>query len=162
MKHATLCFLFRSGAQRQVLLGLKKRGFGVGKFNGFGGKIMHGESPCAAAVREIEEESGLIVTPEDLRPVGNLTFVFPRHSDFDHFAHIFIADTWEGNPRESEEMRPAWFSVDRIPYDRMWQDDPHWLPLILGGRTVRGEFTFGPDNETVVDFTVVDTGPASQ
>ena len=35
-KHLTLVFL-RDGSK--VLLGMKKRGFGAGKWNGFGGKV---------------------------------------------------------------------------------------------------------------------------
>lgn len=35
----------------EILLGFKKRGFGVGKWNGFGGKVETGESITDAAVR---------------------------------------------------------------------------------------------------------------
>ena len=35
----------------QVLLGFKKRGLGVGKWNGFGGKVEIGETSIQAAVR---------------------------------------------------------------------------------------------------------------
>ncbi|XP_011627048.1 7,8-dihydro-8-oxoguanine triphosphatase isoform X2 [Amborella trichopoda] len=37
----------------RVLLGLKKRGFGEGYFNGFGGKLEEGESIDEAAAREV-------------------------------------------------------------------------------------------------------------
>ena len=36
-------------------------------------------------------------------------------------------------PVESDEMRPAWFRVDALPFAQMWQDAPHWLPRILAG-----------------------------
>jgi len=42
-----------------LLLGLKMRGFGVGKWNGFGGKVERGESIRQAAVRECKEEAGV-------------------------------------------------------------------------------------------------------
>jgi 8-oxo-dGTP pyrophosphatase MutT (NUDIX family) len=38
-------------------VGLKKRGFGQGKWNGFGGKVEAGETIEAAAARELKEES---------------------------------------------------------------------------------------------------------
>jgi 8-oxo-dGTP pyrophosphatase MutT (NUDIX family) len=41
----------------RLLLGMKKRGFGAGKWNGFGGKIEVGETPRAAAIREMKEEA---------------------------------------------------------------------------------------------------------
>lgn len=34
-----------------ILLGLKKRGFGKGKWNGFGGKVESGESILQGAMR---------------------------------------------------------------------------------------------------------------
>ena len=35
----------------RVLLGMKKRGFGQGRWNGFGGKVEKGETILQAAVR---------------------------------------------------------------------------------------------------------------
>ena len=49
-KLLTLLFVLRPDA-RQVLLGYKKRGFAVGRWNGFGGKVQEDESIEAAAVR---------------------------------------------------------------------------------------------------------------
>ena len=153
MKRATICFLVDEGARR-VLLGLKKRGFGEGKYNGFGGKIADGEDVRAAAVREVLEECGLEVAPADLVSAGRLVFFFPFRREFDHDATVFRVGTWRGEPAESDEMRPRWFPAEAIPYDRMWQDDAHWLPLVLDGAVVEAEFTFAEDNETVAEFSL--------
>ena len=56
MRHTTLMLLKKDG---KLLLGLKKRGFGLGKINGIGGKVEEGESVEAAAVRETFEEIGV-------------------------------------------------------------------------------------------------------
>ena len=53
-----------------VLLGMKKRGFGVGKWNGFGGKLEPGETVVEAAAREVREECGYIVNTTDLGTGG--------------------------------------------------------------------------------------------
>ncbi|MDO8590857.1 MAG: NUDIX domain-containing protein, partial [bacterium] len=53
MRLTTLCFLVRDD---EVLLAMKKRGFGVGKFNGVGGKVTAGESVLEAMIREAKEE----------------------------------------------------------------------------------------------------------
>ena len=37
---------------------MKKRGFGVGKWNGFGGKLHANETMVECAARELHEESG--------------------------------------------------------------------------------------------------------
>lgn len=61
----------------EVLLGEKKRGFGMGKWNGFGGKVDPGDaSIVAAAAREIQEEANVTVHEHDLDPRGVLLFTF--------------------------------------------------------------------------------------
>lgn len=154
MKTATLCFVLRNGARPEILLGRKKRGFGQGKLNGFGGKPERGESLPTAAAREVLEEAGIHVQADDLRPAGQIVFRFPYRPDFDHHVHVFLTETFSGEPRESEEMAPVWFPLDRIPYDRMWQDDAYWLPRVLDGHTIDAEFSFAEDNETVTDWRI--------
>jgi len=62
----TLCFLTRGAPPTEVLLGFKKSGFGKGKYAGFGGSVEEGETIIAAAVRELEEETGLKVSRQHL------------------------------------------------------------------------------------------------
>ena len=78
MKEATLCLLIKENPPRRILLGFKKEGFGAGKVTGFGGKVEPGETPAAAAIRELEEETGIRVTIDDLQAVGQLEFLFPK------------------------------------------------------------------------------------
>jgi hypothetical protein len=53
--------------------------------------------------------------------------------------HVFVA-TVVGEPVVTEEMVPKWFPLTELPYEAMWSDDPHWLPLILAGNVLRGSF----------------------
>jgi len=149
MRDATLCLLVQGNPPAEILLGLKKTGFGAGKYNGFGGKIEAGETVTMAAVRELEEEIGVQVLESDLRPVGHFTFLFPARPEWNQVVHVFLATAWEGVPAESVEMKPAWFALDDIPLEQMWQDDRYWLPRILAGERIRARFTFQEDNETV-------------
>ena len=154
MIDATLCFVVREGSPSYVLLGKKKRGFGVGKLNGIGGKLDPGESPEDGIVREVHEEVGLNLGREALRSVGQIIFRFPFMPEFDHFVHLFLATEWEGEPIETAEMLPYWFPVNEIPFERMWQDDAYWLPIVLRRKTIQAEFEFGEDNETVVSWAI--------
>lgn len=145
-------YLIRSGdnGQLQVLLGRKKKGLGVGNFVGLGGKLEPGESPADAAVREIEEESGLIVDIDDLVPMGHLTYLFPHKEAWSQGSTVFVCREFRGVPCESDELNPEWFDVDALPLDEMWDDAKYWLPGVLSGIAVQKTFTFGPDLASVV------------
>jgi 8-oxo-dGTP pyrophosphatase MutT (NUDIX family) len=149
MIQATLCFLIRGNPPREILLGFKKIGLGQGKYGGFGGKIEAGETVTRAAVRELQEETGIKVLEKDLQRMGHLTFLFPARPDWSQVVHVFLATKWDGDPVESAEMIPAWFAIDDIPFKQMWQDVYHWLPRVLAGERVRARFTFKEDNKTV-------------
>lgn len=154
MGDRTVCFLIQENPGTKVLLGFKKVRFGAGKYAGFGGRVESGESVAAAALRELEEETGVRVSEENLQRVGCLTFLFPAKPSWSQVVHVFLATTWDGNPVESEEMIPVWFSVNEIPYEQMWQDAVHWLPRILAGERIRARFTFREDTETVDEVEI--------
>lgn len=125
----------------RIMLAEKKRGFGKGKLNGVGGKIEPGESSEEAMLRECFEEVG--VTPLTYKKAGRNEFIEYVHGEqkrvmFD----IYVATDWIGEPTESEEMRPFWFGIDDLPYDRMFEDDQYWLPHVLEGKQVSGYFEF--------------------
>lgn len=133
--------LLHDAPNTRLLLGMKLRGFGAGKLNGFGGKVDPGETLLAAALREMAEESGVACAPGDTHYVGFLVFQFEGKAE-DLHVHIFRADAGTGEPRACDEMAPEWHPTTGVPYDRMWLDDAHWLPLLLAGGRFRGRFVF--------------------
>ncbi len=147
MKHTTLLFLLKDN---DILLAMKKRGFGVGRWNGVGGKIEPGETIEQAAARECFEEIG--INPGALEKVAYLTFTFPDGTT-DVLTHVFTTREWKGAPTESEEMAPQWFARDTIPYDTMWQDDKLWLPHVLDGKKVVATFAFDEDEQILSEDT---------
>ncbi len=164
MKQATLCLFVReSQDDKELLLAMKKRGFGKGKWNGVGGKLdseKGDKNIVEAAVRETEEEIGIRI--KDLEKVAILNFRFPyipQDKDWNQDVHVFLARNWEGEPIESEEMAPKWFKIEDIPFEEMWPDDKFWLPKILAGEKLKARFVFGEgeiiteqDIETVETF----------
>jgi 8-oxo-dGTP diphosphatase len=147
-----VCYLLRESAGgTEVLLGRKKHGLGVGNFVGLGGKLEPGESAVDAAVREVFEESGVIVAASDLEPRGLLSYWFPYREAWSQESNVFVCRTWQGEPRGSDELDPEWFALERVPYDEMWDDARRWLPAVLAGASVRRSFVFGEDLATVVE-----------
>ena len=134
----TLCLLKRDN---EILLALKKRGFGEGKYNGVGGKLEGNETPEQAMVRETQEE--IHVTPTKYEKVGEFEFdEYIKGKKQNLVFHLYMAYEWLGEPEESDEMIPFWFKMDSIPYDQMFPDDKHWLPLVLEGKKFNAYFEF--------------------
>lgn len=142
IKVLTLCLLEKDG---QVLLGMKKRGFGEGKWNGYGGKKLPEETIEAAAKREALEESG--VTVNQLESRGVVEFLFTHEPDIVREMHVFRVTNFSGEPRETEEMAPRWFAKDQVPYEEMWDADKAWMPLVIGGQKVRARFLYDEDGQ---------------
>ncbi|MDD2409250.1 MAG: 8-oxo-dGTP diphosphatase [Bacilli bacterium] len=137
----TLCLLKRDN---KILLAMKKRGFGEGKYNGVGGKIESNETPEEAMIRETQEE--ILVIPTKYEKVGFLEFdEYYKGNKANLVFHLYIVYEWEGTPCETEEMKPMWFNIDNIPYKKMFPDDKYWLPLILEGKKIKAHFDFDID-----------------
>lgn len=152
-KVLTLAYLLKDDA---LCLAMKKRGFGEGNWNGYGGKLEEGETILAGAVREIKEESGVTVAKQDLEKVAVVDFIFKDGKHLE--VHTFFVRTWVNDPAETEEMKPAWFAFSDIPYEKMWADDIHWLPRALNGEKLVGTVWFTEDGASIetMEWNVVE------
>lgn len=163
-KLLSLVFLIDS-QQNRVLLGLKKRGFGKGRWNGFGGKLENDETMPQCAARELAEECGLTVSTQALRLRASLAFDMLSDGMVDSVTgtvssalrvSVFsaeLADVVGGELTASDEMEPRWWPVDEVPLGAMWPDDAYWLPQLLGGANLVARFTLG-DKDTILEREV--------
>ncbi len=117
--------------ERGILLGIKKRGFGEGWWNGFGGKLEAGETYQDSANRETREEVGI--------QISNWLHLADLHFYFDDalgvVSRAYLAD-FTGKPHESDEMRPQFFPSGELPFDTMWPADKLWLPKVLNTNSI--------------------------
>ena len=127
--------------RQKLLLIMKKKGLGKGKFNAPGGRLEPGETPLQAAIRECREEVSL--TP--LAPEKRMELHFQFTSGYALYGEAFFTDSWEGEAQPSDEADPFWYDLDSLPWDNMWEDDRHWLPLALEGKKLRGFYVFDDD-----------------
>lgn len=148
LRKVTLVFLVNND---KVLLAMKKRGFGKDRWNGVGGKLKENETVREAATREAKEEIGVGI--KKLQKVATLDFYFAPNRDWDQKVIVFLVNDWNGEPVETEEMAPKWFDIQKLPYKKMWIDDIYWLPLVLKGQKIKGEFLFG-ENDSLLDYKV--------
>jgi len=135
----------------KILLGMKKRGFGQGRWNGFGGKVIEGETIEEAAKRELKEEVGILAKKLERR--GILRFTFDNSPNELLEVHVFLVSEFEGKPLESEEMKPQWFKISEIPFNQMWPDDKYWLPLFLKNKKFEGSFHFR-NHDVLTSYTL--------
>lgn len=138
-RFATLIYLIRDD---EVLLIEKLRGHGAGKVNAPGGHIEVGETPEECAIREAFEEVGITVLNAELR--ATLKF-HDTENGFNMLGYALTSTTFTGQPKSTPEAIPFWSKIGEIPFDRMWEDDRHWVPRILGGERLDCEFVFAND-----------------
>ena len=141
---------------KKILLATKKRGFGKGIINGIGGKKQDGETIYETMLRETMEEIGVV--PINANKVGIINFKLYIDGEIaNEKMHIYLATDYEGKITESDEMRPEWFDIDSIPYDKMFADDEFWLPEVLKGNKVQAEVEFDEEfNMVYQKFDIVD------
>lgn len=100
-------------------------------------------------MREVEEESGLVVDAADLEERGYLRYAFPHRESWSQDSTVFVTETFSGSPRETDEIEPRWYRVDELPLEGMWDDAKYWLPQVLAGEAVNARFVFAADLKTV-------------
>lgn len=147
MKILTLAVLFRDD---KILLAMKKRKFGVGKWNGYGGKLEGDEKPVDGIVREIKEESNLDIPKDACKEMGVIDFYFDDKEEWNQKVFIYRIDDFTGEPEETEEMTPKWFPADQIPFEEMWKGDDQWMQYLIANKKFKGEIHFTDSGEKLV------------
>ncbi len=145
----TLLLVIKNG---KILLAQKKRGFGQGKFNGVGGKAEIGETIEETMLRETKEEIGIV--PTVFKKQGEILFdeYMKGERSFVNMT-IYVASEFEGELIESDEMKPQWFDLDKVPFENMFPDDKLWLPHILNGKFVRGNLVLD-ENFKLMSYSI--------
>ncbi len=148
MLQTTLWVMVKDG---QIFLWEKKRGFAKWVLNWIWGKQEWCENIEECMIREAKEEIWIDILKQ--KKVWIMHFYFEKKPDWNMAVHIFKIDSWEWEIIETEEIKPFWFPLDEIPYDKMWEDDTHWLPRVLAWETdVEYNFYFDKDNWKIIKF----------
>lgn len=152
MRQSTLVLVFNS--QNQILLNMKKRGFWEWKYNGAWGKVEWWETILEWAKRELEEETWVKVWEEKFENRWLFHYLFENRPDWDQDVTLFVVKDYSWEIFETEEMRPQWFEIENIPYDKMWEDDSIWLPRIINWENVEYDFRFSEDGK-IIEYNTI-------
>jgi len=139
MKLATLCYIRKNSHTLMVHRIKKENDMHAGKWNGLGGKLEPGETPEECAIREIWEESGLIVKSLDLK--GMITF--PGFSnDEDWYTFLFVVDEFEGQLIDSPEGQLQWIPDSELLDLHLWPGDRIFIPWLAKSGFFSGKFVY--------------------
>jgi 8-oxo-dGTP diphosphatase len=139
MKLATLCYVKADGQTLMIHRIKKKNDMHQGKWNGLGGKLNPGESPEECVIREVREESGLIITNPQLK--GILTF--PAFAnDEDWYAFVFVAHEYNGQLIDSEEGNLQWVADEELLNLDLWEGDRVFIPWLERPGFFSGKFIY--------------------
>lgn len=124
---STLCYI-RTDRQTLMLLRNKKiNDVHKDKWNGLGGKFLPGESPEDCAIREIHEESGLIV--KKLRLHG--TMLFPEfEKNTECLVYLFSIQEFTGSLIDSPEGTLQWIDHKDVLNLNLWEGDKIFIPWL--------------------------------
>lgn len=153
LQPAVVCYLV---TDNKVLLGERYQSsmaLGIGKVAGFGGKVRDTEETKKETdeeglEREVLEETRVKII--DYHKVGRVRFLWPHKPKWNQDVTIYLVTKWEGEPEFVESMIPEWFDKDKLPKDRMWEDNLLWVPKVLAGNQVDMVFLYD-ENEHIIE-----------
>ncbi len=138
---ATLCYLNDRANNKTLMLHRvkKKNDVHEGKWNGLGGKFEQGESPEECAIREVKEESGLLISSPKLH--GFITFpLFDGKDDWHVF--VFTAEKFSGDLIESNEGNLEWIPTEKVTDLNLWDGDAIFLKWLNGNKFFSAKFIY--------------------
>ncbi len=149
MKLATLCYVMHDNKTLMIHRIKKQNDFHEGKWNGLGGKLEIGETPEECVIREIEEESGLLLKNPKMH--GFITFPLFDGKD-DWYVFLFTAKEFTGELIDSPEGRLEWINDDKLFDLNLWEGDRIFIEWLFQDKFFSAKFNY--NNGKFVDYTV--------
>ena len=138
---ATLCYIQHAGQTLMIHRVKRANDIHLGKWNGLGGKFNPGESPEECVIREVREESGLMLRQPRLRGL----LIFPGFKGNDWYVFVFTASEFSGQLKENEEGFLSWIPDDSLLSLPLWPSDAIFLPWIKQGKFFSAKFVYEGD-----------------
>lgn len=149
MLASTLCYIQHNGQTLMLHRVKKDKDVHQGKYNGLGGKFLAGESPEECVIREVKEESGLVIARPQLRGV----MTFPAFKDDeDWLVFLFTAKEFSGELIESNEGHLEWVPDEKLLSLNLWEGDRHFLTWLKQDKFFSAKFIY--KQGTLIDHSV--------
>ena len=126
MQNTTLCYLEKDGKYLMLHRVKEKEDINEGKYLGVGGHFEEGESPYDCAIREVFEETGLVLAEARYRAV--VTFASDAYEC--EQMHLFTSGAFVGELIECTEGELRWVDKKEVFSLPMWEGDAVFLRLL--------------------------------
>lgn len=126
MEFTTLCYLEQQEQYLMLHRVKKKEDINKGKWIGVGGHFEAGESPEDCLLREVLEETGVILTKYQFR--GLITFLYNDQEA--EYMCLYTATSWEGALKECDEGELHWIPKNELMQLKLWEGDRIFLKLL--------------------------------
>lgn len=133
-KETTLGYIEWNGCYLMLFRNKKNNDPNEGKWIGIGGHIEKGETPDECFVREVREETGIVL--DNFVKRGVVDFI--SDSADNERMHLYTATFDSDSFSDCNEGTLKWIPKDEILKLNLWEGDKHFLkPLICGETNLR-------------------------
>ena len=119
----TLCYIEKEGCYLILHRTKKQHDENGDKWIGVGGKFEYGESPEECVLREVKEETGLVMLDPRFR--GLVTFVSDEWGV--EYMHLFTCAHFTGTLADCDEGELVWLPKDELLTKKLWEGDKLFL-----------------------------------
>ncbi|MBN2259611.1 MAG: 8-oxo-dGTP diphosphatase [Clostridiales bacterium] len=124
---SSLCYIRKDGKTLMLKRDKREKDFHKGKYNGVGGKFEKGETPEECLIREVFEETGLILNKFNYEGIIS----FPMFDGVDDwYTFVYTASDFTGQVVDSDEGTLHWIEDEEIIKLNLWDGDPYFLEWI--------------------------------
>lgn len=127
MKMTTLCYIENNDCYLMLHRTKKKKDINKDKWIGVGGHAEGNETPQECLIREVKEETGLLLTSYKFR--GLITFISDEYEA--EMMCLFTADGYTGELITCDEGELEWVKKSDVPQLPTWEGDAQFLKLLL-------------------------------
>ena len=127
IKMTTLCYIENNDCYLMLHRTKKKKDVNKDKWIGVGGHAKGNETPQECLLREVKEETGLLLTSYKFR--GLITFISDEYEA--EMMCLFTADGYTGELITCDEGELEWVKKSDVPQLPTWEGDAQFLKLLL-------------------------------
>lgn len=131
MKLTTLCYIEKDDKYLMLHRVKKANDVNQDKWIGVGGKFEKNETPEECLLREVKEETGLMLRKFDYR--GLITFICNGWET--EYMHLFTASEYEGEITECDEGELVWVNKSELMNLELWEGDKIFLKKLEESRS---------------------------